>query len=75
MKHFGYQRGLDHSSDRVAAVNAQVCSGDIAARIAEEVGDSAHEIFWLAHLTLGDQGGPVLVEVWVIIEDLLGSMR
>ena len=58
--------------DGIATIDAQVCTGHIAAGVGEEVGDRAHEIFRLAHLAHGNKRGPVLVEFGVLIENLLG---
>lgn len=39
--------------------------------VPEQEGHSAHQIFRLSHLSLRDQGRPLLLESWVIVEDLL----
>lgn len=66
----GIWRSLSHG---IATVDAEVGTGDVAAGIGEEVGDGAHEVLGLTHLADWDQGGPVLVEFWVVVENLLGS--
>lgn len=35
-------------------------------------GDGTHEIFRSSHLSNGNQGRPLLLELWVVIENLLG---
>merc|ERR1712093_192751 len=34
-------------------------------------GDGSHQIFWLAHLSLWNERSPLLLQVWVIVQDLL----
>lgn len=59
-------------SDGVPTVDPQLGAGDVARRIAQEVGDGAHQILRLAHFALGDQRGPVLEELGVVVEDFGG---
>ena len=61
--------------DGVSAVNTQLGASHVAGGIGEQECDSAHEIFRLAHLTLRDERDPLLGELWVVVEDLLGTMR
>jgi hypothetical protein len=60
--------------DSVTAINTEVGTSDVGARIGEEEGDGTHEINGLTHLTLGDKGSPLLLELWVVIENLLGPV-
>lgn len=57
----------------VAAVDAKVSARDIVAGVREKIGDRAHQVFGLAHLAHRDERGPVFVQLWVLVEDLLGS--
>lgn len=61
------------SSDGVPPINTQIRPSNVPARLTQQKSDSAHEVLWLTHFALGDQGDPVFVEVRVVIEDLLGS--
>lgn len=58
----------------VAAVDTDVSTGHVARRLAEEIDNGAHEIFWFAHLADGNERGPVLVEFRVFGQDLLGAV-
>lgn len=62
---------LSHS---VTTVDAEIGTGNVTSRIGKEEGDGAHQIFWTAHLTLWDEAGPLLGELWVLVEDLLGTV-
>ena len=57
----------------VATVHTEVCAGDVAAGIREQIGDRAHEVLWFTHLANRDQRSPVFVQLWVIVKDFLGS--
>jgi len=59
--------------DGVAAVDANVGARDILRRVGQQEGDGAHEVLGLAHLALGDERGPLLLEVGVLVEDLLSE--
>lgn len=56
-------------SDGVASIDLQLGAGDVVGGFAQEIGDGAHQILRLAHFALGDQRGPVLEELWVVVED------
>ena len=58
----------------VATIDTEISSGDVSSGVAEEEGDCPHEILWSSHLTLWNQAGPFLSELWVIVENLLGSV-
>lgn len=58
----------------VAAVDSEIGAGDVPRGIAQEEGDRAHEILRRAHLSDGDQRGPLVFEVGVFVEDLAGSV-
>ena len=60
--------------DGVSAVDSEVGAGDVFAGVAEQEGDRAHEVFRGTHLTLRDQGGPLAVQLWVVIEDFAGPI-
>ena len=62
------------SSDGVAAVDTKVSPSDIARRIREEKRHRAHEVLWVAHVALGNQRCPLLLEIRVVVEDLLRPM-
>ena len=59
---------------RVATVDAQLGAGHVAGGVGEKEGDGAHEVLGLAHLALGDERDPLLGELGVLIEDLLGTI-
>jgi hypothetical protein len=54
----------------VASVDSQICASHISCCIAEQERDSAHQVFRSAHLALWNQTGPLLGELWIVIEDL-----
>lgn len=59
---------------RVATINAELSTGHVAGGVGEEEGDGAHEVLGLPHLALRDKGDPLLGELGVVIEDLLGAV-
>ena len=59
----------------VTTVNTEIRTGDVLAGIGEQEGDRTHEVLGHPHLALGNEGGPLLLEIWVIIEDLLGPTQ
>ena len=61
--------------DRVATIDAQVGTGDILRGVRQEEGHRAHQVDRLAHLSLRNQGDPLLLQVRVIVQDLLGAVR
>lgn len=60
--------------DGVATVDTQLGAGDVVGGITAEEGDSTHEVLWAAHLALWDEGGPLVGELGVVVEDLLGAV-
>lgn len=60
--------------DGVATVDAEVGAGDIVGGIRQQEGHGAHKVLGRAHLALGDERGPLLLEVRVVVEDLLGAV-
>lgn len=60
--------------DSVSAVNTQVCAGDIAGSIRQQEGHGTHQIGRLTHLALRNERDPLLLEVGVLVEDLLGAI-
>lgn len=61
--------------DSVATVDTDISTSDVLAGVGEEEGDGAHQILGLAHLALRNQGRPLAVQVWVLVQDLLGEGR
>lgn len=68
-------RATDILRQGVAAVDAEVRTGDVLGRVAEQEGDGAHEVFGGTHLTDGDEGGPLVAELGVFIENFAGAIR
>jgi hypothetical protein len=60
--------------DGVAAVDAQLGAGHVTGGVGEQECDGAHEVLGPAHLALRDEGDPLLGELGVVIEDLLGAV-
>jgi len=50
-------------------------TGDVGTGITEKESDGTHEVLWTTHLTLGDKAGPLLCELWVVVQNLLGTER
>jgi hypothetical protein len=61
--------------DSVATVNTQLGAGHVARSIGEEEGDGTHKVLRLAHLALRNEGDPLLGELRVVVEDLLGAVE
>jgi hypothetical protein len=62
------------SSARVRSINTEVGAVHVQAGITREERNSAHQILRASHLTHGDKGSPLLLQLWVIVEDLLGTV-
>lgn len=60
--------------DSVATVNTEVGASDIVGGVGQKEGHGAHEVLGGAHLALGDEGGPLPLEGWVVVENLLGAV-
>lgn len=63
----------DGSGTGVAAVHPEISTRHIAARIAEQEGNSAHQVFGTTHLALRDQARPLFRQLWIFVEDLTCS--
>lgn len=60
-------------SNSVATVNTQISTGNIVGCVGQQERDWAHQVLGRAHLTLRNQRGPLLLEVWVVVHDALGQ--
>lgn len=69
-----FERGFTSLSKSVTAVDADVGAGHVCAGIRQQECDGTHKIDGLAHLTLRDKRGPLLLEVWLFVKDLLGTI-
>lgn len=58
----------------VTAINTEVGSSNVLRSIGQQEGNGTHQVDWLAHLALGDERGPLSLQVWVVVEDLLGAV-
>lgn len=61
-------------SKSVSAVDAEVGTGDVRSGIGQQERERAHQVGGVAHLTLGDERGPLLLELRLVVEDLLGAV-
>ena len=61
-------------SNGVASVDPELGAGHVAGSFAQEESDGSHQILRLAHFALGDQGGPMLEQLWVVVEDFGGPV-
>lgn len=68
-----FRLSVNPLGDSVTAVNADVRAGDVATGARQQEGDGSHEVLGLTHLALGNEGSPLLLEVGVLVEDLLGQ--
>lgn len=59
----------------VAAVNAEIRTGDVLGRVGEEEGHGAHQVFGGTHLADGDERDPLIAELGVLVEDLAGPKK
>lgn len=69
---FSARACLGHS---VTTIDANISTRHIAAGIGEQEGHRAHEVLRLSHLALGNERSPLLLEVGVLVEDLLGAVE
>lgn len=60
--------------DGVAAVDTDVSASGVHGRVRQQVVHRAHQVLGLAHAAHGDERGPLLLEVGVVVEDLLGAV-
>lgn len=60
--------------DGVATINTQISSRHITRRVGQEVCHRAHQVLRLTHFPLRNQRRPVFIQVWVVVEDLLGPV-
>lgn len=58
----------------VAAVDAELGTGDVFGGVGEEEGYGAHKIFGSTHFADGDEGGPLVAEFGVFVEDFAGAV-
>lgn len=61
---------LSRSSQSVSAVDAEISTGNVFRRITEEESDGAHQVLGDSHFTHGNQRDPLVLQIWVIVEDL-----
>ena len=61
-------------SNGVASINPQLGAGNVARSFAQKESDRPHQILRLPHFSLWDQGGPMLEELWVVVEDFGGPI-
>lgn len=54
----------------ICAVNPDVGAVYILGGIRQQEGNRSHEIFGLAHLALGNERNPLLLEIGVLVENL-----
>ena len=60
-------------SARVRSINAKVGAVHVQAGVTREERDGAHQILRASHLTHGDEGSPLLLQLWIVVKDLLGT--
>lgn len=68
------EKGRAFLGNSVAAIDAEVCTCDVARGVGKEVNNGAHEVLWAAHVADGDEGCPMLKEVFILVEDLGGAV-
>lgn len=68
-----HAKGLIPLGDGVTTVDANVGTRNVATGAGQQEGDGTHEVRGLAHLALGDEGNPLLLEVGLLVKDLLGQ--
>ena len=68
--------GIDNTrrTKHGALLDAQLSAGHVAGGVGEQECDGAHEVLGPAHLALRNEGDPLLGELGVVIEDLLGAV-
>lgn len=62
-----------HLGNGVSTVNTEIRSSDVAGSVTQQESDGTHEVFRSTHLTLRDQRGPLPVQLWVLVKNLLGQ--
>lgn len=61
--------------DSVATVDTEIGTSHVASGVTGQERDGAHEVLGTTHLALGNKAGPLVGELGVVIEDLLGAVR
>lgn len=59
----------------VTTVNTEIRTSDVLGSITEQEGDGTHEVLGSSHLANRNQGGPLLVKLGVLVEDLASEGR
>lgn len=58
---------------RVATIDAEIRSSDVLGSIAKQEGHGAHQVLRCTHLAGGNERGPLVTKLGVLIKDLAGS--
>lgn len=61
---------LSHS---VATIDAEIRSSDVLGSIAKQEGHGTHQVLRCTHLASGNERGPLVTKLGVLVEDLAGS--
>lgn len=60
-------------SEGVATVDAEISTGYVPRSITKKEGNCTHEIFGSSHLAGGNERGPLVTEIGVLVQDLAGA--
>lgn len=63
-----------HLSQGVSTVDTEIRARDVLGGIAKKEGYSAHQVLRGSHFSNGNEGGPLIAELGVLVEDLTGTV-
>lgn len=58
----------------VSAINTEIRARDVLGSIAKEECYGTHQVLGRPHLSNGDEGGPLITELGILIQDLTGAI-
>ena len=58
----------------VSAINTEIRARDVPGSIAKEERYGTHQVLGRPHLSNGDEGGPLITELGILIQDLTGAI-
>lgn len=70
MEQCNIMRWKPKSSQSITTINPQISTIDVRSGLTEQEGDGAHEILGGTHLAGGNERGPLLLELLVLVQDL-----
>ena len=56
-----------------SSVRLNITYSNVGTRVTRQEGDGTHQVLRTSHLTNGNERSPLLLKVWVVVENLLGA--